>query len=456
MHLSMCSILTFFSLFYAVISRFQSRLPVSKDVHWAKEGIGLNLSNTRVAHIRIHKSVPKADSVEEISKLSQMSHLSWHRDEWCTISPCLTVSNLTQRRLEEPRFQEWIQNEQSRWREPFAPLTFTNHGEIYWYIGAGSSETTLYLRNKAKGLMFGDSIHPLLKPIQCEYYIETAGRILLWHNFWYDNYGHWIHDNAPAIVSLLHIIPDISYIAVPYSEVAESWLHWFDKELFRRTIFYQRDEVICANATMVVPLSRNGNGHNWATPSSIALLNRKAHLLHKTISSRKKIIFTSRDSKTVFHGRKLLNEKQIIENIKKLMAKYKRPEELVIFNGEDVGFEEQFQLFSSASIVIGPHGSAFANILWTKGDYACINPVHTIEFVGGIISGNKVQPPYGVYRGYYDQEASVPWVIYHMLTFQENSTETATSVNIDDVNSVFSYIWGNKSTSANRCFFGLR
>jgi capsular polysaccharide biosynthesis protein len=46
------------------------------------------------------------------------------------------------------------------------------------------------------------------------------------------------------------------------------------------------------------------------------------------------------------------------------MKKHNRQEEFIVFNGEDstgkrLGYEDQFNIFRRANLVIGPHGSGF-------------------------------------------------------------------------------------------------
>jgi len=76
-----------------------------------------------------------------------------------------------------------------------------------------------------------------------------------------------------------------------------------------------------------------------------------------------------------------------------------------------------------------------SNVLWSRGHRGCQKPVTVIEFVAGMESGPQVQ---GEYHGYYQVEGAVPWVTYHMLTIQGNSTRKETSVSIRDVESVLS------------------
>jgi hypothetical protein len=84
------------------------------------------------------------------------------------------------------------------------------------------------------------------------------------------------------------------------------------------------------------------------------------------------------------------------------MKKHNRSEELVIFDGQENGktmsIAKQFQIFRSASTVIGPHGSGFGgNFAWTNPfPTNCEERVKLLEFIPGQDSAS-VQRMYASY-----------------------------------------------------------
>lgn len=387
--------------------------------------------------------------------------LPWDRESWCTLSPCLTVADDAQRAIENPNFERWVGLRQSGWAKPFAPLIHEQKDGMYWLAPHHPAHWTFYLRNSSHGFKYKEYVEPLLGSVGCQHWVNVTGKVLLWQNFYQSNYGHWIHNNAPAILSLLHIMGDsVAWVALPQSQLSKRWLCWFNPDLLRRIIYYPPGKVICTNSTTLLPLNKYGKEppHGWSIPSSLAVLNREAHRLHFHAArfTRRKIptfVFASRNSPTVKHGRKLVNEPQVLDTIRRLMKAYNRPEELVIYNGEGVSFADQFEIFSTASIIMGPHGSAMSNVLWTHSHHGCCDPVRVIEIVGGFESGPRVQDKY---HGYYKLEAAVPWVTYHMLTFEPNSTRLHTSVSLADVETVLSYIWGGIDNGSTSCQLAVR
>lgn len=403
-------------------------------------------------------TMPAMAGVVDPSAQSRAVYLPWDRDDWCTVSPCLTVSDAKHRDPENRRFQAWLKDVRSQWMTPFDPLIFQHEGAMYWRAPRAGGSSTLYLRNATHGFEYMDAIAPLENATSCEHWMNAPGSILLWFSFQYANYGHFMHDHAPALVALLDILgSSVSWVALPYSELSDKWLCWLDPALRKRIIFYPPEQVVCSTATILTPLSRRGEGGaRWRLPSTASLFNKKTHELHHQTPAeepRPKLVFASRNSSTARHGRALANEQEVLATVRRMMQLYDRPEELVVYNGEGVSYEEQFQLFASAALVIGPHGSAMSNMMWTRRRPRCEDPVQVVEFVGSRVSGPKIQSSY---HGYYFLEGSVPWVQYHMLPFSPNSTKEATYVSPSDVESVLAYIWRGRDAGATTCYAAIR
>lgn len=402
-------------------------------------------------------SITGGRDIIDPSAHSEQVALPWRRQDWCTISPCLTVSNITQRALDLPAYEKWLEREQGRWRMPFAPLIHRSHG-LHWLAPDFGANATFYVRNTSHGFKFKTHVAPLPYGSPCDYWISTTGTVLLWFNVYMNDYSHWIHDNAAAIVSLLDLFAfENPWLALPIGELPNKWLSWLNPRIRDRVIFYPSNRVVCSNSSILLPLNFQADGdYGWVSPTPMVLLNQKAHQLHRKASNQPIVVFASRNSSTVAHGRKLVNEHEVLLKIRALMHEYGRPERLVVYNGENVSYAEQFDIFSSATVIIGPHGSALANIIWSSSSPGCSKPVHVVEFVGGA-SSHHVQGP--IYRGYYVHEASVPWVVYHMATFTADSTRDETYVDVNDVDHILRLIWSDakllRSSAATKCFFAL-
>jgi len=398
------------------------------------------------------------DLIDPSAHSRQVALLPWDRQEWCAISPCLTVSNSTQRALDFPAYERWLQYQQGRWRMPFAPLIHRSRG-LHWLAPPTTRDNaTIYVRNATHGLKFKSHVAPLPSELPCEFWISAPGTVMLWYNWYLGDYSHWTHDNFAAIVALLDLMSgDDPWLALPYAGLPYKWLSWFDERIRNRVIYYPPNTVICSNNTILLPLNFQGDGQfDWASPATMTLLNRKAHQLHHTASEHQFVVFASRNSRTVKRGRKLINEAEVLAKVRALMREYDRSEQLIIYTGENMTFADQYSIFSSATVIIGPHGSAMANVIWSSSSPGCVKPVHVIEFVGGA-SSQHVQGP--IYRGYYDHEASVPWVVYHMAPFTAKSTRSRCFVDVNDVDKILRLVWGKsdllQTSAATKCFFAL-
>ena len=135
-------------------------------------------------------TIAKTIEVVDPSILGRHVFLPWHRDNWCTMSPCLTVTNTTQRVTEVLKFERWVASKQREWFNTFAPLLFEQKGEIYWYAPIKQSDWTFYLRNATHGFKDKEYIKPLQTKGGCEHWVNVSGNTLPWMNFHYRNYGH--------------------------------------------------------------------------------------------------------------------------------------------------------------------------------------------------------------------------------------------------------------------------
>jgi len=89
------------------------------------------------------------------------------------------------------------------------------------------------------------------------------------------------------------------------------------------------------------------------------------------------------------HGR-FLDARQFAQMIAMTAAALRqrhRPAEVTVFNGMARGsqmtmsFQEQFELFSSAFLAFGPHGTGLSNIVWMQSGADCDRGPAVIEFM---------------------------------------------------------------------------
>jgi len=148
---------------------------------------------------------------------------------------------------------------------------------------------------------------------------------------------------------------------------------------------------------------------------------------------QKKIIYCMRVHESAGKGRIMdeTQEEMIVGMIRHAMMRYKRPEELVVFKGKPATFVEQVELFRSASIVIGPHGGALANlVLSPQVANSCQDRTKVIEFVTTSATP-FVQNFGGCSLTYYYLFSTMPWIEMHHVFYVPPSNQTTTYIDLN-------------------------
>ncbi|MDO7613708.1 MAG: glycosyltransferase family 61 protein, partial [Crocinitomicaceae bacterium] len=152
----------------------------------------------------------------------------------------------------------------------------------------------------------------------------------------------------------------------------------------------------------------------------------------KTEVNNRLIYCTRNTSSDAKHGRMMNheNEKEIVE----LLKKYCDENHLLftMFNGQEDGKTmshiKQLKLFNEAKIVVGPHGSAMANVIYLNPK----NKPRVCEFTSGTetqIHGSAFDKHYNFLFGYLFDEI----YDYNLIPFDKSSTSEFTSIDVDNL-----------------------
>ncbi|EOD06390.1 hypothetical protein EMIHUDRAFT_219272 [Emiliania huxleyi CCMP1516] len=131
------------------------------------------------------------------------------------------------------------------------------------------------------------------------------------------------------------------------------------------------------------------------------------------------------------------------------MKHFNRGERFVFFNGRQTGeyprpgypmtAAQQLALFRTANLFIGPHGTAFANVLWmrpARGSEGCETHhqrlPHVIEFVCGAGSA-AVREGCPYVRSYYYMLGGAAWVNWHHVLYTPRATAGVVKVDFGEV-----------------------
>lgn len=169
------------------------------------------------------------------------------------------------------------------------------------------------------------------------------------------------------------------------------------------------------------------------------------------------VIYYARvDPSQAKHGRIMdsNHSKDIISLIEGSMERHNRAERLIEFDGttDDNGQKrsmtilEQFDLFRSATTLIGPHGTGMANMIWM--DLESRDRPKVVEFTVGPRNVGKfddIIDPFA--KTYTSKYWGLPFDYNHML-FAPNSTNSRAFVDLNVLDGVLDRLWANDKTSS--------
>ena len=322
--------------------------------------------------------------------------------------------------------------------------------------GKGSATPDIWIKPRD-----ADRIRPVDRFLQ--------GNYITFASWFTGNYGHFLHDHLPLIAWLREILHPTVKLLLLYHARHEEILEALDPFFVADRIeWIQRRELVQIIGGHFTVLRFEQTPHRTIqTVESLGRWLNEVHPGKRLIGSSRKVIYYSRGgSADTHHGRIVeeSHEADVIALIQTKMEENKRPEELIIFNGQKDGetmkIRDQLELFRSASTVIGPHGSGLANVLWMDSNTAsasnanakstsCSDGPKVLEFLLGPDSA-QVHPPCRECRGvpftrtYYHLFSTIPWVSYNHLLYASNSTVATTYVHLRALGIALDDMWGRK------------
>ncbi len=242
-----------------------------------------------------------------------------------------------------------------------------------------------------------------------------------------DNYGHILHDNIPEIIFAEE---DSRYDAVfmPSSALLKEIIGLLDLNLNKVKLIenqmYFKSRTIHFKNSFTYP------------EIDISKTRRFKQLIEKNLatnSSAKNLIYYSRSKKDALNGRIMdeKNETEVIEILKKY-ANYHNLN-FCIFNGQLDGkrmsTDKQIELFRSAKMLVGPHGSGMSNCIW-------INPKNNCKICEFTCGTEKLLQQTGAffknynffYSGLIDEMFD-----YYLIPFSGESTDDIVSIDIENL-----------------------
>lgn len=275
---------------------------------------------------------------------------------------------------------------------------------------------------------------------------------------WYvGNFGHFVHDHVPAIAWMKDSLPPATKFLLPHHPLHEKIMNVVDADFVRdRVVWIEFDETVQVEGTLTVLVPKKNAPFPCGFPQTAAVLTEhlRAWLAdsHRDLYAAKarepkKVIYYTRTGTTARRNVRAQLEERIISKIRESMAEHGRSrDDLVIFDGKDhttgetLSIQEQFDLFSSADILIGPHGSGLTNMIWMDPSLKpCGSQNKVIEFASSARTTN-VQA--GSFSSYWFLFGSMPWIEYHHLYYLSRSTPETVVVDFEAFERALEAAWG--------------
>lgn len=255
------------------------------------------------------------------------------------------------------------------------------------------------------------------------------GKYFIFAHFWMNNYGHVLHDVLPVIIYLVKNF-NFDKIILNYTKLLHTYIKFFSQEIFDKIYWIESNTKYKIKGTFYYFNNILIGPHTFRSPIFTESLVNEIENKHKkfNLETQNKVIYCSRgyNNWSVKHKRIMMNEDLIIETIKKYVNNQPNLK-FELYTGLDkdnklLSFEEQYNLFKSAILVIGSHGSAMSNCIYIpKNDKRAI-----CEFSFNIF-------PTLYAKSYYFLYALIDFTNYSIIPFTEDSNLKKTFININDL-----------------------
>lgn len=183
-----------------------------------------------------------------------------------------------------------------------------------------------------------------------------------------ENWYHWLLEILPRLMVLVE--SGIEYDKIYINRLEQEW----QKKSLKAVLDFlniSEDKLLIINtdcivqaSVLVVPSVLFIPSKGTPLPSWMVDKLRKIFLDNKSDEKRSESyekIYISRANASI---RRLANEEELTKELKKLGFK--------ILHLEKLSPHEQARIFNEARVIIGPHGSGFANLIFTNKDYMLI------------------------------------------------------------------------------------
>lgn len=216
---------------------------------------------------------------------------------------------------------------------------------------------------------------------------QLTGKFCLFIGFAPNHYGHFLHDNLPIFETLRKQLPkDVLFLIPNDHKVVQKLLSLVDAEWIDRIkCFDSRRPTSVSGETYFANLAETKLPHTFRHLSDYRHDLRKTLNQHEKPTDQEHIVFCPRfGDNNNGRSNSLEQQKDILSAIKQT-CNYKNfyPKISVFKHKEHKTPELQKKFFETASIIIGVHGTALTNMIWSNRISSFTSkPLQVIEGVG--------------------------------------------------------------------------
>jgi len=288
------------------------------------------------------------------------------------------------------------------------------------------NDTMDYIQESFKNV--GSTV--LVQPQDHALEFTEFNKISIFRSNFSNNYGHCLHDILPSLL-YLDRFSNSDVILSPITDLMASLINVTGLSFKKVRFLKVRESVNLRFKTKTqFTFSLQQRNFDMSFLFKESLESHLSQTIHTDINNR--LIYCTRNtSSDVKHGRRMLdsNEKTIIN----LLKSYAEDNNLffTLFNGQEndktMTHKKQMLLFREAKIVVGPHGSAMANVIYLNPK----NKPSVCEFCKGEYSTN-VNHGSPFTKNYNNLNAFVFEGLYNyaLIPYEKGSTNKKTFIDI--------------------------
>lgn len=213
------------------------------------------------------------------------------------------------------------------------------------------------------------------------------GNFCLFVGFFMNHYGHNLHDNIPVFQMLKNTLPSDTLFLIPkHHDVLKDLLTSIDREWCDKLVEYsEKTPILITGKTYFICHAKNELPHSDHHLSDYRDHLRKTLNRSEKITHQEHIIFCPRINDNE-HGRGNSKEQIVqIENLIKSVCETKNVNAKIstFYHEQNKTISEQKNFFKDSTIILGLHGTALTNMIWSdRFSSYTQKPLQIIEGIG--------------------------------------------------------------------------